>query len=176
MALATDPQGLQFGLWQGASGPARHLRLPGAPNWVELSSPDAFEAALFYGAVLDWDQQESEHLDVWWEHERVVVRVQGYNVAALRTQDTSGPATGWHVSFEVADVELAGAEALRLGGEVVSPPTGTPYGPTALLRDPGGAHFTVIAPSGSGAGHMNPRFAGAAGHGTTVLTGRGPGS
>ncbi|WP_370081544.1 VOC family protein [Streptacidiphilus sp. MAP12-16] len=148
LAIATDPGGAAFGLWQGTAGPARHLRLPGAPNWVELSTEDAFGAAMFYGSVLDWDHLGPEQLEVHWEHERVVVRVQGHNVAALRTvKAVDGEETAhWHISFAVDDVESATAHAQRLGGRIITPPAPSPYGPTASVRDPHGARFSLIAP------------------------------
>lgn len=145
IALATDPFGARFGLWQGAPGPARHLRLGGAPDWVELATGDAFDAAVFYGTVLDWDSCSREHLDVHYEHERVVVRVQGHNVAALRTAATAGSAR-WEVSFAVSDVAATAALAQRLGGQLLAAPAATAYGPTAVLTDPQGAPFSVITP------------------------------
>ncbi|QMU76993.1 VOC family protein [Streptacidiphilus sp. PB12-B1b] len=149
IAIATDPEGAIFGLWQGPVGPARRLPLLGAPSWIELST-DAFAAALFYGSVLDWAAYEPEHLDMAWEHERVVLRVEGRRLAALRTADLFASAVPvrphWHVSFSVDDLEHAIIHALRLGGVLVSEPVSTPYGRTAALYDPEGAAFSLVSP------------------------------
>ena len=148
VALATDPDGAVFGLWQGAAGPARELPLPGAPAWVELST-DAFAAALFYGDVLDWASYPPDHLDMAWEHERVVLRVDGKEAAALRTADERTAALPvrphWHLSFAVDDLHHALVRALRLGAVLLSAPVSTPYGDTAELHDPEGALFSLVA-------------------------------
>jgi len=148
VALATDPDGAVFGLWQGAVGPARRLPLPGAPSWVELST-DAFAAALFYGDVLDWAAHDPEHLDMAWEHERVVLRVDGRGIAALRTADDSAVSVPvrphWHLSFGVDDLRRALVRAVRLGAVPISAPVSTPYGDTAELHDPEGAPFSLVS-------------------------------
>ncbi|MBC3841279.1 VOC family protein [Streptacidiphilus sp. 4-A2] len=148
VALATDPDGAVFGLWQGTGGPARRLPLPGAPTWVELST-DAFAAAMFYGDVLDWAAHDPGHLDMAWEHERVVLRVEGRGVAALRTADdytASLPVRPhWHLSFAVDDLHRAVVQALRTGAGLVSAPAATPYGETAELHDPEGAPFSLVS-------------------------------
>ena len=148
VALATDPDGAVFGLWQGAAGPARELPLPGAPAWVELST-DAFAAALFYGDVLDWASYPPDHLDMAWEHERVVLRVDGKETAALRTADERTAALPvrphWHLSFGVDDLYHSLVHAQHLGAVLLSAPVSTPYGDTAELHDPEGALFSLIA-------------------------------
>ena len=144
LALAADPRGARFGLWQGPQGPARHMRLFGAPNWAELATLDAFEAALFYGAVLDWDSHLPQHQVVHYEHERVVVHVQGSNVAALHSVPDR-PAQ-WNVSFAVRDIETAANQAQRLGAHVLEPPKDTPHGATTTLTDTQGTPFTLVTP------------------------------
>jgi uncharacterized protein len=148
VALATDPDGAVFGLWEGPVGPARKLSLPGAPTWAELST-DAFAAALFYGDVLDWASHDPEHLDMAWEHERVVLRVDGREAAALRTADDRTDALPvrphWHLSFAVDGLHRALVRALRLGAVLVSAPVSTPYGDTAELLDPEGAPFSLVS-------------------------------
>ena len=149
IALATDPDGAVFGLWQGEAGPARELPRPGAPTWAELAT-DAFAAALFYGDVLDWAGHDPEHLDMAWEHERVVLRVDGKEAAALRTADERTAALPvrphWHLSFAVDDLHRALVRAVRLGAVLASAPVSTPYGGTAELYDPEGAPFSLVSP------------------------------
>lgn len=152
VAVGVDPQNVVFGLWEGEPGPARVLRMTGAPTWMELAT-DAFAAALFYGRVLDWAAPERTAPDVSWENERVVLRVDGRRVAALQT---AGPADSavperpvWQVFFAVDDADAAAERARGLGGALVAPVVATPYGRVARLRDPEGARFALISETGA---------------------------
>jgi predicted enzyme related to lactoylglutathione lyase len=150
IAVAVDPGNAVFGLWQGEPGPARRLRMSGAPAWIELST-DAFAAAIFYGGVLDWDSRDGRRLDVFWENERVVLRADGRRIAALGTAKPSPAAPArrpaWCVYFSVDDAARAAERAQRLGGTLVAPVQSTPYGDVTQLRDPQGAQFFLISSS-----------------------------
>jgi predicted enzyme related to lactoylglutathione lyase len=151
VVIARDPDGAGFGLWQGHEQlPESATALSGVPAWIELRTADAFKAALFYGEVLDWDPEVSSRCEVVWEHERVVLRVDGRNIAALGGPQRGGPEVdsppSWRVSFAVPDIDLAVARAAELGGRVLVPPAPTPYGPVAELRDPEGSRFSLIQP------------------------------
>jgi uncharacterized protein len=151
VAVAVDPENAVFGLWQGELGPARTLRMTGAPVWTELST-DAFAAALFYGGVLDWASQDRSVLDVDWENERVVLRAEGRRIAALGTaeptpDDAVPQRPAWYVFFSVDDAARASEHAQRLGGTLVTPARATPYGDVARLRDPQGAQFFLMSAS-----------------------------
>ncbi|MFC1408313.1 VOC family protein [Streptacidiphilus sp. N1-12] len=151
VAVAVDPDNAVFGLWQGEPGPARTLRMSGAPSWMELST-DAFAAALFYGAVLDWAVQDRSALDVSWENERVVLRAAGRRIAALRTAEPTASALPerpvWRVFFSVGSADAAAGHASRLGGTLIAPIESTPYGRVARLRDPEGTQFSLISADG----------------------------
>ncbi|MFJ4090749.1 VOC family protein [Kitasatospora sp. NPDC089913] len=148
LALAADPAGAVFGIWEGPPGRARRLDLLGAPVWIELRTPDPFAAALFYGEVFRWDGRDPERFEVRWEHDRVVLRAEGHSVAALAREQAGGP-TGltphWEVSFSVPDTDEALVRAERLGGSVLGPAFDSPYGRVARLRDPEGGRFAVIS-------------------------------
>ncbi|MFE5583187.1 VOC family protein [Kitasatospora sp. NPDC056531] len=149
VAFAADPAGAVFGIWEGPLGRARKLDLPGAPVWIELRTPDPFAAALFYGQVFRWDGRDPERFEVRWEHDRVVLRAEGHNVAALAKEQAGGPAgmpPHWEVSFAVPDTDRALARALELGGSTVGPAFDSPYGRVARLQDREGARFAVICP------------------------------
>ncbi|MEW2494303.1 VOC family protein [Streptomyces nodosus] len=53
----------------------------------------------------------------------------------------------WDVYFTVSDAERAAEAAVRLGATVLMPSTGTEHGTIAVLSDPTGAVFTVVAAS-----------------------------
>jgi uncharacterized protein len=154
LALAADPNGATFGLWEGARLPCDFRRPLGAPAWIQLRTRDAFDAAIFYGGVFQWDDAaDPDRYEVVWEHDRVVLRVDGYATAALSgggTQAAMDPRLRprWHVYFSVADVDDAVAAALQLGGEVVGEPENSAYGRVAGVRDPEGGLFSLISEVG----------------------------
>ncbi len=151
VAWAADPDGAVFGIWEGDLTSAWWgERRPGAPVWLELRTRDAFEAALFYGHVFGWDAQARERCDVRFEHDRVVLHIDGKAVAGLRggaLEAVPDPNVRprWHAYFRVADVDRVTERAVELGGSVVSPPVDTPYGRIAALRDAEGGIFSVAA-------------------------------
>lgn len=146
--LAADRDGAVFGVWDG--------RMPGGwetwrdegPVVVRLRTRDAFESAIFYGGVLEWDKDGAEGVTVAYEYDEVVVRSHGGVVARL-SSGAIGAAPDpdlrphWSVQFRVKDVEACAETALALGGSVVSRGI-TREGPYADLRDPEGARFTVL--------------------------------
>ncbi|WUH88986.1 VOC family protein [Streptomyces sp. NBC_00433] len=149
--LAADRDGAVFGVWDG--------RLPGGwqswhdrgPVVVRLRTRDAFEAAIFYGGVLEWGDEGDGCCSVSYEYERaeVVVRNRGEVVARISSgavEAAPDPAIRphWAVHFAVDDVTARVDAARELGGTVIA--TGTaPAGPWADLRDPDGGLFTLIS-------------------------------
>ncbi|HEX5569058.1 MAG TPA: VOC family protein [Streptomyces sp.] len=151
VAWAADPAGAVFGVWEGGTAPGWRVggRL-NAPAWLELQTGDAFAAALFYGEVFGWDRADPERYDIRYEHDRVILRIDGRTVAGLSGGAVAGAADPrlrphWHVHFCVGDVEETAAKAVSLGAEVVSAPAGSPLGRglLALVRDPQGALFSI---------------------------------
>jgi uncharacterized protein len=151
LAVAADPHGAVFGLWEGARPPYDVRRPLGAPAWLQLRTQDAFDAAIFYGGLLHWDDApDPERYDVVWEHDRVVLRVDGHATAALAGGGTPAATDPrlrprWHVYFSVADVDAALRTAVDLGGEVTGEPENSAYGRVAGVRDPEGGLFSLIS-------------------------------
>jgi predicted enzyme related to lactoylglutathione lyase len=131
-ALATDPEGGVFGLWQAGTHPGfgeRHE--PGSFCWAELYARDPETVDRFYGALF---------------HE------------ALFGPDASpdfgrAPVSGvfpaempphFLVHFGVEDVEAVLGTVNRLGGRVQTPPFDTSYGRAAVVTDNQGASFAVL--------------------------------
>ncbi|KJY30080.1 glyoxalase/bleomycin resistance protein/dioxygenase, partial [Streptomyces sp. NRRL S-444] len=105
-ALAADPAGAVFGLWQGEVIRDWRVGRGTAPAWLELRTRDAFAAAIFYGEVLDWAGQPPGCCVVAYEQDNVVLR-HGNDVVA---QISSGAVDEdpdpqvrprWHVHFRV---------------------------------------------------------------------------
>jgi predicted enzyme related to lactoylglutathione lyase len=149
MAIAADPSGAFFGVWQpGAHRGSQLVNEPGTVVWNELVTPDLTKAAAFYGATLgvvlaDLDTGESGMVYKMLE---VDGRTAGGAMPTLPGMENIPP--HWGIYFEVADADATVARAQELGAQVLSPVTPTPQGPMASLADPQGGAFSIIA-SGS---------------------------
>ncbi|WP_189132645.1 VOC family protein [Wenjunlia tyrosinilytica] len=148
-ALAADPDGAVFGVWEGAALSGWSVGWGSAPAWLELRTRDAFAAAIFYGEVLDWvSEKEGGGCEAAYEDDRVVLREGGRTVAALRgggVEADPDPRVRprWDVHFRVDDVDAATEAAVDAGGVVVSPSVRTGPGRQAAIRDPDGGLFTI---------------------------------
>ncbi|WP_459644791.1 VOC family protein [Kineococcus sp. NUM-3379] len=147
MAIAQDPTGSQFGLWQaGQHIGASLVNEPGGLTWEDLRSSDPDAARAFYGSVFGWTFQPMEGFEGYTTFtqpgEAEGVFLGGIGPAG---PDTPGQGSGWLVYFGVEDTDAAVATAERLGGKVVMPAETTPYGRMAVLTDPNGTEFAVIA-------------------------------
>ncbi|MBY8878383.1 VOC family protein [Streptomyces sp. PLK6-54] len=146
--VAADRDGAVFGVWDG--------RLPGGweawhergPVVVRLRTRDAFEAAIFYGGVLQWADGRPDGCTVSYENEEVVVRSGSSVVARLGSgavEAAPDPVLRphWAVQFAVDDVAHRAEAAQALGGTLISSGT-SGQGEYAELRDPDGGLFTII--------------------------------
>jgi len=61
------------------------------------------------------------------------------------TEEFGDTPTHWGVYFAVSDADAIAARVPELGGKVLRPPFDTPVGKIAVLVDPQGAHFSVVA-------------------------------
>ena len=143
MAIAKDPVGAQFGLWQGrAHVGCQVVNQPGALLRNDLVTPDPERARAFYAAVFDFTLDANPDLpDVDFTFLR---RPDGYEIGGI--MGVAGvPSSAWNILFEVADTDAAVARATAAGGTVTSPPEDFVYGRVATLNDPFGAEFSVGA-------------------------------
>ncbi|WP_149182161.1 VOC family protein [Streptomyces sp. TRM49041] len=146
-ALAADRDGAVFGIWEGELPAGWEVWQAAAPAWVRLHTRDAFEAAIFYGEVLDWACGRPGCCDVEYEGDEVVLRSGGRAVARLSSgalEAAPDPAIRprWQVHFPVSDLERRVTAALQHGGTVIA------HEPEvqATLRDPDGGIFTLTVP------------------------------
>jgi uncharacterized protein len=141
MAIAKDPVGGQFGLWQGrAHLGCEVVNEPGSLLRNDLVTADPEPARAFYAAVFDFTLDGNPDLpDVDFTFLR---RPDGHEIGGV--MGVPGVPSSWTTLFEVADTDAAVARAAEAGG---SP--GTPedfvYGRIATITDPFGAEFTVGA-------------------------------
>ncbi len=145
MAMVMHPAGGVVGLWQ----PARHtgaelVNEPGSLTWNQLHTRDKDGATAFYGAVFGWTQQDFGGIPVFSLGER--------GIAGMMDMPPGTPdavPAYWVTIFAVADCDASAAKATELGGTVVSPPSDIPnVGRFALLTDPQGVYFGIIASAG----------------------------
>ncbi|MFJ5774161.1 VOC family protein [Streptomyces sp. NPDC093094] len=144
-ALLADRDGATFGIWEGELITDWETWRRAAPAFIRLHTRDAFDAAIFYGEVLEWAAAGPGCCEVHYEGEEVVLRSGGDVVAriesgALEAAPDPTIRPHWQVHFTVADVSAAARVAERNGGSVLTEST-----EEAVLRDPDGAQFTVTS-------------------------------
>ena len=145
-AVAADPSGAVFTLWQARAFPGtQRFGDPGTLGWTELRTSDPRGALAFYPAVFGWTVDASEHFTHW--------GVDGAEFGGLKEvphddeRGQGGTPPQWLPYFAVTDAEGTAARALGAGGEQLAPPRRVPGGPcVAVLRDREGAAFGVHAP------------------------------
>jgi predicted enzyme related to lactoylglutathione lyase len=146
MAMAADPTGAMFGLWEaGTHTGAELVNEPGAFIWNELATRDLDAATEFYAAALGLTSEDLDTGEGGMPYR--TLHVDG-NVAAgsLQLDDSFGAGTPahWMTYFTVADTDAAVARAVELGGAVRVPATDSPQGRFAVLTDPQGGAFSII--------------------------------
>ena len=145
MAIATDPEGARFGLWQAKEHVgATNKGLPGNLCWNELNARDAEKCEAFYTALLGW-QAEVQPME---QMQYTIFSVEGVQNGGMlqMTEEWGDAPPHWMVYFAVVDCDACADKVTSLGGEVCVPPTDIPgVGRFSVLTDPQGAAFSVIA-------------------------------
>ncbi|WP_419994964.1 VOC family protein [Streptomyces boninensis] len=150
MALATDPAGVAFGLWQAGEHagfpPPGEQPPPGTFCWAEVNTRDTAKTDAFWPAVFGYGVQKmaDEHMDysVW--------SLPGQDMPVMgRMAMTDGdfPADApshLNICFAVADCDTAVATVRKHGGQVTWGPEDSPFGRIATVADPQGSVLTVI--------------------------------
>ncbi len=140
MAIALDPEGLAFGVWQAATFPGfRIFNEPGAVVWNEEAVDDPDAARTFYAAVFGFRYDAVDGADRYTTFATADRPLGGLGGAR------PGAAKGWMTCFAVASADDTVATVERLGGEVVTAPQTMEFGRFAVVEDPWGAHFSVMA-------------------------------
>lgn len=140
-ALAVDPSGARFGLWQGRA----HVgcQLVNEPNTLvrnDLVTASPSAARNFFTAVFDFTLDGNDDLPDW--DFTFLRRPDGHEIGGIL--GIAGAPSAWATAFEVADTDATVATAVSAGG-AVSSVDDTPYGRSAELTDPSGVQFSVIA-------------------------------
>ncbi|WP_328922055.1 VOC family protein [Streptomyces griseoaurantiacus] len=132
MALAADPEGAVFGLWQAGThaGFARRHE-PGTFTWAELYTRDTGAANDFYAHLF---------------HDALFGPGAAPDFGRAAVDEVFPPEMPPHflVHFGVADVAKALATVHRLGGRTQVNPFTTSYGTVAVATDNQGASFALL--------------------------------
>jgi predicted enzyme related to lactoylglutathione lyase len=145
MAVLTDPVGAFFSVWEPrAHKGAGLVNEAGALCWNELMTTDVDASVTFYGSVFGWTA------DTHGEGEGAYTefKVNDRAIAGMMLKPAMVPAEvppNWGVYFAVDDTDAAVARAGELGASLVVPPTDIEPGRFAVLADPTGAVFNVLA-------------------------------
>lgn len=148
LAIAADPTGAFFGVWEAAGHRGSELvNEPGTVVWNELVTTDLDTAAAFYAATLG---VRFEDIDTGGNGVYKLLTVDGRTAGGAMPllPEMGDQPPHWGIYFEVTDTDAAVARAQELGGQVLGPVMQTPQGPMAMVLDPQGGPFGVIA-SGS---------------------------
>ncbi|WP_170026285.1 VOC family protein [Actinomadura oligospora] len=142
MAMAKDPSGAQFGLWQGKSMPGSGIvNEPGSFAWEELHTRDTAAARSFYQTVFDL---RPEKVDAGPDEEfHVLARPDNRPIGGI-ARDEKREFPLWVMYFEVTDTDQAVQRVKDGGGVLRGGPWDTPYGRMADVRDPFGVEFRMI--------------------------------
>ncbi|MBB4665029.1 VOC family protein [Conexibacter arvalis] len=153
MAVVQDPGGAVFSLWQARrQAGAGIVNEPGTLCWNELTTRDADGSLRFYRELFGWRAVELEtgggryftwHLDGD-DEPGAETAVGGMMPMDGEIWPPELPAH-WMVYFNVDETDAAAARAVELGGAVAVEPFDTAAGRIAVLNDPLGAVFSVIA-------------------------------
>jgi predicted enzyme related to lactoylglutathione lyase len=154
-AVAGDPQGAAFVLWQYKSDTGKSdpdgMPPPGKFVWDELMTSDVEGAKKFYSAVIGWEAEDVPMPGMTYTL---------WNRPGTKRADDGKPKQGgglmalppgvphpfWSSYVAVADCDASAARAKELGATVVMPPTDIPnVGRFATLIDPTGAAISILA-------------------------------
>ncbi|GAA4914771.1 VOC family protein [Streptomyces coeruleoprunus] len=151
-AVAVDPGGAVFGLWQaGDRGGFEKQGLPGSFCWTEVYTRDKDTVDPFYEDVFGYRTRDlddpSIDFRVWspagTEEPSDATAIGGRSV--ISDAFPAEMPAHFLVYFSVEDCDDTVATAMRLGGRVTEPPFDTPYGRIAVIADNQGAVFAVLA-------------------------------
>jgi predicted enzyme related to lactoylglutathione lyase len=144
MAVATDPAGAAFGIWQArAHTGAGVANEPGSLCWNENMSRDFDGNKAFYHAVFGYGYDDMSGGGFSYATLKLDDDIVG-GIGGLPADVPADVPAHWSAYFAVADTDAALQTVTGLGGSVVRPAWDSPYGRMATISDDQGAAFSVI--------------------------------
>jgi uncharacterized protein len=143
LAIAADPTGAVFGLWQARQHiGSRLVNEAGAPVWHELTTTDAEASLAFLRAIVGLES-EPAGMDTPYFLLTVAGRTVG-GVMPMVGEEWEGLSSHWMTYVLVDDVDASVEQVPGFGGTVSIPPFDIPVGRVAVLNDPAGAVFSIM--------------------------------
>lgn len=143
VAVAKDPTGAVFGLWQAKDFiGAQVVNEHGAVIWSELNTSDVDAAKSFY-CNLGIETSPMEGAPGY--H---ALSVNGRTIGGMQGLENSPPGTPshWMTYFAIDDTDSTVDALTRAGGSVLVPPFDMMAGRMSVVQDPQGAVFALIKP------------------------------
>ncbi len=147
MAIATDPTGAAFGLWQaGTNTGANRVNEHGCMIWNEVAVTDYEAARRFYTEVFGYTYEDLGDERFTY----ATVAKDGRTVAGIGVVGDMGPSetpSHWRTYFAVDDMTAALKAVADLGGTVLVDPWETPFGTMAPVQGPNGEALVLNQPT-----------------------------
>lgn len=147
MAVAVDPTGGAFAVWQGLGMVGFEIaNEPGGVTWTDVRLTDTEAGRAFYTAVFDWTYQEVPGAPA--DYGTIHRTPGGDPVGGLGGMmgASEGTPSHWLTYFAVSDVDAAVEQATALGAATLMAPVTTPFGRMAIQTDPTGVVFSLHQP------------------------------
>lgn len=145
MAVARDPQGAAFAMWQpGTHKGASLVSEVGGNCWNELHTTDGAGAKAFYAAVFGWMAEDQQMGPMTYT---MMKNSEGANVGGMMqmSAEWGNVPSNWMPYTWVADCDATAAKAEELGGKLIEKPMDVPgVGRMAIVQDPQGAVSAII--------------------------------
>jgi predicted enzyme related to lactoylglutathione lyase len=144
MAVAADPGGAAFGIWQARSHTGAGVaNEPGSLCWNENMSRNFAGNQAFYQAVFGYDYDDMSAEGFRYATVKVGDAIVG-GIGELPAEVPADVPAHWSAYFAVADTDAALGTVTGLGGSIVRPAWDSPYGKMATVSDDQGAVFSII--------------------------------
>ncbi|HEU4346647.1 MAG TPA: VOC family protein [Actinoplanes sp.] len=146
MSAFLDQAGAPFSVWEpGTMTGAEVFDTPGALTWNELTTRDVEGSKAFYRAVFGWTARDTSMggspYVVWEQDDQTIAGMQP--MSGPGWPDDMSP--HWMIYFAVDDCDEAAARARALGGRVIGTPQSFAMGRYAVIADPQGGVFSILA-------------------------------
>ncbi|MFI6447336.1 VOC family protein [Kitasatospora sp. NPDC050543] len=144
MLVGADPTGAVFGVWQPLEFfGAQVVNEPGALTWNELNTTDVEGAGTFYHRALGLRPATIQGMPGYYSLNVGDRTVGGAQPVPDYLPDGTLP--HWMAYFSVDDCDSTVDALVKAGGSVIQPPFDMPAGRMAVVQDPQGALFALIA-------------------------------
>lgn len=143
MAVAQDPFGAVFGLWQAGSFSGFQARGDNAFCWADLVIPQPERAGPFYGELFGWRLWQSERDSSGYRH----INNGDKTIGGVPPAADRNTPPHWMAWFQVADCDASTEDAEANGARTLMRPTSMErVGRLSVIQDPQGATLGLIQP------------------------------